>query len=592
MALPAPENYTTWQDYARALVVALSADDPTVPSYNQLATTEIPPAYVPPPIEPGSGYPPDGYEPVWLKESDATLYLGNPYYNPPTAPDLFQIDTVNLLDTAVTTSKIRAGAVDNSRLADLAVDASKLANSSVTSTKIANLAVGTAAIQALAVGSAQIADAAILTAKIGDAQIVTAKIADLAVNDAKIANLAVTSAKIANLAVGTAAIQDAAITNAKIANLAVGSAQIQDAAITNVKIGNTIQSNSYNPANHAGWLIDKNGNISGQSINIYDTGGNLIFGAGGNIDWGRITGVNLQINATAGGQLGIYNPTSGSYTDTVNLSDAGIAAMAYLNYLYAGNISTYIAAGAIGTALIANAAIGSAQIADASIQSADIGNGQILYANIGDAQVGWAKIANASIAEAHIADGQITNAKIGYASIDNSKIQDGTIANAKIGNLQVDSAKIADLTVGTQKIVSEATTQVVTFYAADMGSLATSNAWNYLQNGGNYAMVSMYKSLDNQQCIIRFTPILVTPGGLVSGGSWVCMRHDGVYMSQQYYTLQFPNTAAGFRLAQPLEFVDPNPLNGTNNYYIQYNYYGNPGNSCKYTTVVGTMIRR
>lgn len=591
MPFPAPENYQTWQDFARALVVSLSSEDPAVPSYNQLPSADVIIPEPPDPI-PGDGYPPAPIEPVWYDPITAKMYLGNDQWDPPTAPDLFQINTAGLLDAAVSTAKLANGAVDSAKLADLAVEANKLANSSVTATKIANLAVGTAAIQLLAVGTAQIADASILTAKIGDAQIVTAKIADLAVNDAKIANLAVTSAKIANLAVGAAHIQDLAVTRAKIALLAVGSAQIEDAAITNVKIGNVIQSNSWNPATKTGWNIDKTGVISGQGINIYDGSGNLVFGAGGTVDWSRVVNVNMFLQAVGAGIIGLYDPEQG-LIDAVALSDAAVAAMAYVNNLNASNINTYIANGAIGNALIANAAIGSAQIADAAIISAKIAFGQILSAHIADAQITQAKIGAAAIGEAQIINGAIVNAKIANAAIDAVKIQDGAISNAKIGNLQVDTAKIADLTVGTEKVVPQAVTQVVTYINGGNATInATGAAYTPLVVGGSTVQTTLTKTTDNQQAVINFATTyrsLSYGTNLYAQMAFACQRNDGVYIhSGVAYGLL--NSLGGLAMFNA-PFVDPSPNPGNNTYTIMIRVTPDTI-AVGLPSIVGSMIRR
>jgi len=466
---PAPENYATWQDYARALVLTLNdgLTDPEVISYSDRQP-------LPPPVEPGDLPPyPEGYVPVWYNQGQAELYLGNELYSPPTASDLFDVDTAQLADAAIVTSKIRGGAVNTEKLADLAVEANKLADSAVTETKIANLAVGTAAIQLLAVGTAQIGDAAILTAKIGDLQVVTAKIAELAVNDAKIANLAVTSAKIANLAVGAAHIQIAAIQTAHIA----------DAAITNAKIGNIIQSTSWNETTKSGWKIDKNGIIQGNGLIIYDNMGNVVIGAGGTVAWSAITGAgkpqdyatygaqngvnvvdqagnivtdsrvmnaNMGLRAV-GGWLALQNGTAD--VDAIPLSDAGIAAMAYINMITAGNAGTYIGAAAIGTAFIADASI--------------------VYAKIGFAQ----------IYAAHIADGQIIR--------------------AKIGDLQVDSAKIENLTVGTMKVTPASITANQIFTAPDIG-IGAGQAGNAIVTGPIYVGDPYYTSAIVQfQCTLN-----------------------------------------------------------------------------------------
>lgn len=275
MALPSPEDYADWRPFARALLGALDALglDPFMP---QVVGSGI---IAPPAGGGGSGVAPlpAGYRPVWLSQADAELFLGNPEFSPPVAADLFQIDNQNIIDAAISTSKVQALAITNGKIFDAAIDTLKLASNAVTNAKVAAGAIGSSNIIDLAVVTAKIGDAAVLnakiqdatiltgkiadaqittakvldaavvtakigdasivTTKIGDAQIVEAKIADLAVNTGKMANLAVTSAKIANLSVGTAMIQDAAIVRAKIGAAAIGTAEIDNAAITTAKIG-------------------------------------------------------------------------------------------------------------------------------------------------------------------------------------------------------------------------------------------------------------------------------------------------------------------------------------------------------------------
>lgn len=254
--LPSPEMHDDWRSFARALISSLESLASQSASGAEIeyvvTTTPVDPDLLPPL--------PAGFTPVWLNSADALLYLGNPDYDPPTAPNVVFIDTA--------------------KLADAAINVNKLADGAVTSAKILNATIATADI-----GNAQI-----VSALIGDAQVVNAKIGDLAVNNAKIANAAIDSAKIANLAVGTAHIQAAAITSALIGNAQILNAHIQDGAVTNLKIGNTIQSSSWNATTKAGWLIDKNGLIQGQGVAIYDGSGNLVFGSGGSLAWSRITG--------------------------------------------------------------------------------------------------------------------------------------------------------------------------------------------------------------------------------------------------------------------------------------------------------------
>jgi hypothetical protein len=101
------------------------------------------------------------------------------------------------------------------------------------------------------------------------------------------------------------------------------------------------------------------------------------------------------------------------------------------------NVSTFIAAAAIGTA----------QIAQAAITSALIGDAQITTAKIGDAQISTAKIADGNITTAKIGDAQITGAKIGSAQIGTAHIGDAQITSAKIGDAQVDTLRLAGQSV-------------------------------------------------------------------------------------------------------------------------------------------------
>lgn len=541
MSIPSPYDYKDWREWASAVARVISDSTGGVDPASLSARGEsIPPVLLP--------EVPDGYRSVWLSDDETALFMGNSAYDPPTGPDLFQIDTAKLADAAVATNKVQASAITNSKLLDAVVDTLKLAAAAVTNAKVATdaintlnlianaitgpkisdlavstaklallavtaaqladaavsnpklldnavttvkitdanitqakigllavgaaqiidlavstakiglLAVGSAQIALLAVGSAQIADAAIVTAKIGtaavltanigtanitsaliaDANILSAKILDAAVVTAKIANAAivsaligdaqVVSAKIADLAVNTAHLANAAITSAKIANLSVGAAHIIDASITDAKIAGTITSSSWNSSTKAGWSIDKAGNIQGQGIAIYDNTGTLIFGSGGTLAFSRVTGAGALAALSSlslggayltgfGGFAAISQLTTASeiadslitsakiVDGTLTASDLATGAVAYgssvtsgfgtfaaISLLNSGNISTYIAGAAIGSALIANAAIGTALINTAAITTALIADGAIVNAKIADATIASAKI--------------------------------------------------------------------------------------------------------------------------------------------------------------------------------------------------------
>lgn len=326
-------------------------------------------------------------------------------------------------------TKIADSLIGNTKLANLAVDAAKLADSSVTATKIANLAVGTAAIQTGAITTALIANAAIGSAQIANAAITSALIAEAAVGNAAIANAAITNAKIANLAIDsakiadasivtakiadanitTAKIGDAQITNAKIAQLAVGTANIINGAITNAKIGDAEINNAKISSLDAGKIntgflsadriqagsinADK---IDSRNLTIKDAAGNIIFGAGTNLDWGRISNQPGNIfngNISIGANGVLYGAGGGQ----VSLGGLGAGNFAFINYLDAGNITSYIAGAAIGTALIQNAAITNALIANGAISQAKIGDAEISTAKIGAAQIDTLRIAGNAV---------------------------------------------------------------------------------------------------------------------------------------------------------------------------------------------------
>ena len=86
------------------------------------------------------------------------------------------------------------------------------------------------------INTIQIVDAAITTPKIADANVTTPKIADGAIITVKIADQAVTTAKIADGAVGTTELLDAAVTTPKIVDQGVTTPKIADGAVTAAKL--------------------------------------------------------------------------------------------------------------------------------------------------------------------------------------------------------------------------------------------------------------------------------------------------------------------------------------------------------------------
>jgi len=98
------------------------------------------------------------------------------------------IDTGNLVDSAVTSAKLAANSVTSAKIVDGTIATADLADDAVNQAKIADDAVGTAQIADDAVGSAQIADDAVVQAAIANNAVGTDQIADSAVTAAKLSS--------------------------------------------------------------------------------------------------------------------------------------------------------------------------------------------------------------------------------------------------------------------------------------------------------------------------------------------------------------------------------------------------------------------
>jgi hypothetical protein len=123
----------------------------------------------------------------------------------------------------VGTSNIVNGAVTNSKLATDSVSTIKILDLAVTTNKIDNLAVTTAKLDTNAVTTAKILDLNVTTSKLNTDAVTTVKILDLNVTTAKIDNLAVTDAKLAANSVITSKILNSNVTDAKLAAMTASS---------------------------------------------------------------------------------------------------------------------------------------------------------------------------------------------------------------------------------------------------------------------------------------------------------------------------------------------------------------------------------
>jgi hypothetical protein len=262
----------------------------------------------------------------------------------------------------------------------------------------------------------QITDNAITTEKISAGSITTAKLVANAITANEIAANAIVAGKIAANAVTANEIAANSITTSKLAVDSVTAGVIAAGAITSDKLA----ANSVIAGKIAAGVVTAT-EIDSRNLTIKDSAGNIIFGAGNNLDWSRISSqpsgiYNSNITINSDGTLS--NAGGGS----VSLGGLGAGPFATLSQINSANISTYIASAAIGTAQIGNAAITNALIANAAIGTANIIDGNITAAKIADANITSAKIADANITSAKIADANITSAKIGTAEVGTLKI--------------------------------------------------------------------------------------------------------------------------------------------------------------------------
>lgn len=150
-------------------------------------------------------------------------------------------------------------------------------------------------------------------------------------------------------------------------------------------------------------------------------------------DWAtQIAGAGKpEDNATVGADVGtnFYRPNGTTLINETDFINAW-------NQITSGNITTFMASAAIGTAQIANAAITNALIANLAVDTAQI------------------------------IDAAITSAKIGTSQVQTTNIQNAAITNAKIGTAAVDTANIVDAAVETLKIAGQAVTIPSSVYTA------------------------------------------------------------------------------------------------------------------------------
>ncbi|MEW6027012.1 MAG: hypothetical protein AB1599_06950 [Planctomycetota bacterium] len=126
--------------------------------------------------------------------------------------------------------------IETTEIKDGAVTSTKLAPNAVTSDHIATNAVATDDIKDGAITTAKIRDGAITKEKMADGIIGTAEIIDGSITAAKLASNSVTGAKIAANAVGSSEIAAGAVSTSELATNAVSTEKIANQAVTAEKL--------------------------------------------------------------------------------------------------------------------------------------------------------------------------------------------------------------------------------------------------------------------------------------------------------------------------------------------------------------------
>jgi len=197
--------------------------------------------------------------------------------------DVMAADVNNLQD-AVVAIETKVG-IDNSTVATSLdykvthIGTSQIVNGAVTASKLAASAVITDKIAAGAVGTAELADSAVTVAKIADGAVTTAKIADGTISTPDIADGVVTGAKIAPGAVGDAELADGAVTNAKVADGAITTSKLADDAVTSAKINDSfstgdqsiVYGNSWKPpaGTYNFSVVSNDDNVASLALELY-----------------------------------------------------------------------------------------------------------------------------------------------------------------------------------------------------------------------------------------------------------------------------------------------------------------------------------
>ncbi len=353
-----------------------------------------------------------------------------------------KIQTADIQDGGITSSKIATGTIAAADIADNAITSAKIAAGAVETTDLAGSAVTNAKLANNAVGTGNIVDDAVTSAKIATGAVVADGLASNAVTTAKIATGAVTADEIANDAITAAKIADDAVTNAVMAADAVRTVHILDSNVTTAKIANdavTVDKLADN-------AVDSQHYVDGSIETVH-------------LEDNSVTGAKLANNTVTDAKLAAGAIGSDKIADAAVATDK-IANVAVTTAKIANNAinADKIAANAVSSSEIANDSVTGDHIADDSIASNHYVDGSIGRSHLGADIVDGTKIADNSVGASHIAANAVNGTHISDDVVDSEHYVAGSIDTEHIGDNQVTSAKLGANSVGTTKIAGSAVT--------------------------------------------------------------------------------------------------------------------------------------
>ncbi|MFD2439721.1 hypothetical protein ACFSS8_05875 [Paracoccus kondratievae] len=401
-----------------------------------------------------------------------------------------------ILAGAIQTAHIAAGAVQAGNIAAGAVEAAKIAAGAITTDKLAALSVTTAKLAVGAVDADRIAANAVTAGKILAGAVETDKLAANAVTSAKILAGAVTTEKLAagaveanNIAAGAITsdkIAANAITAGKIAAGAIGADQIAAGAIIASKLmvsdfSNLIV-NNWTGGSFDGWGTNGSVSIQNRTDTVFvDAGiaGNMALVVGGDA-WLR----SPLSTVSAGEQYycevwfrrsGVDTPDGFAYVQirwTLNDGSAGYTAVGSTSSGAVTKVSGIVTvpANAVDASVWirpnANGTTGSVFVARPVLRRA--GSGELIV----DGAITANKIMAGAVTADAIAASAIVTSKIAAGAVTADKITVSSLSaiSANLGSILVGSANIADGAITNAKIASAAITE------AKIASAAITNA--------------------------------------------------------------------------------------------------------------------